>query len=987
VTGDATVEMAAVPGNRHNVGVSGGAAMSGPTRSSGLAQRRRGPWWRLHGSGARTAAVILVTVVVAAGCVPAVPNPPLSTGPLGGTEPAQRVLVFSRTTGFRHDSIPTGIDVLRRELPAWGIGVDATEDPSVFTDAGLAGYGAVVFLNTTGDVLDDAQQGAFERYIRGGGSYVGVHAASDTEYEWPFYGELVGAWFTRHPLPFGMRIRVEDRDELATALLPRTFGLFEEIYDFDRNPRGDPATQVLMTVADSYSLCDAVGGAVVGPGCELTRVPSDFAMGADHPVAWQKEFQGGRSFYTNLGHMISTWDRPEFLHHLIGGIRWAVGEDRRDQTIVVDDQLDAPVRLTVAPDGDVWVVQKGGEVVVIDPTTGRRRIAARIPVNTFGEQGLLGIAIDPDTDTDTPSTVYLYGVEGVEAPTGILARYPVRGDGTLDVAARTELVRIPVDGGTHHGGAVEIDAAGHLLLSVGDTTNPFESSGYSPIDRRPGREGFNALRSSGNPDDLRGKVLRIRRDGSVPPGNLFPDGVGGDPRIFAMGLRNPFSLAVGADGRAFVGDVGPDAFFDGNPGPRGEDEINQLQAGDYGWPRCIGDRRAYRDRDFASDTVGPAFDCSATVRPALSYDYLTVSQWALADGGRTAIAGDVIDPADTTGPFAQPAHLAGTLLMSEWSRSRVLAVRFGADGRATSVERLFPHLRLRALDLDIAPDGAIYAIEYGATGRLVRVEHVDDARHRPRVTVTADRTSGPSPLRVRLTADATTIAPGDAVERVEWDLDDDGAFDDAVGDAAEVVLEGSGTRTVRAVARSRDGRTSLPASVQVTLGNTPPTVRVTQDPPGAVATGQVVTYRAEVVDAEDGSSATDPTLCDRVTWRSSITHNNHQHPDEPQVGGCTFVSTVTLDDQHAPGASVGWAVAATYVDRGANGSGGGTDLLSATGEVRAPYASGPGGPLAGLPREVRSFIELLAQQPPIDDLIRGLDWHHLLVNGYEGYLG
>lgn len=928
----------------------------------------------------------LAVVALVAACVPANPTPPLTTGPLDPSTAQQRVLVFSRTAGFRHDSIPTGISVLRRELPAWGVAVDTTEDPAVFTDAGLAPYGAVVFLNTTGDVLDDEQQAAFERYIRGGGSFVGVHAASDTESEWPFYGEMVGARFVRHPAPFGVRIRVDDRDELATALLPRTFGLLEEIYDFDRNPREDPDTTVLMTVADSYSLCDAIGGALVGPGCELTRVPADFAMGDDHPVAWQKQHDGGRSFYTNLGHMISTWARPEFVHHLVGGIRWALGEDRKDQSTVVDDQLDGPVRLDVAPDGHVWVVQKAGQVIVVDPATGRRRTAAEIPVNDFGEQGLLGIALDPGLGSN--GSVYLYSVEGLEAPAGILARYSIRDDGTLDVAGRSELVRIPVDGGTHHGGAIEIDADGNLLLAIGDTTNPFESSGYAPIDRRPGREGFDALRTSANPNDLRGKVLRVRPDGSAPPGNLFPGGVGGDPRIFAMGLRNPFSLAVGADGRRFVGDVGPDALFDGSPGPRGYDEINVLdRPGDYGWPRCSGDRRPYRDKDFATNVLGPAFDCSATERPALSYDYLTVSQWALADGGRTAIAGDVFDAPDVAAPFSQPAHLAGTLLMSEWSRSRVLAVRVGPDGRATSVQRLFPHLRLRALDLDIGPDGAIYAIEYGASGRLVRIEHVGDGVQRPRVAVAADRTSGPSPLTVRLTADASTVAPGDDVERIEWDLDDDGATDDAVGTTAEALLDGSGTRTLRAVAVSRNGLRSLPASIRVTLGNSPPTVKVVQEPPGPVTTGQVVTYRAEVTDPEDGSSNTNPALCDRVTWRVSITHNNHEHPDDPQIGGCTLVSTVTLDDQHAPGAAVGWAATATYVDVGSDGTGSRADNLSAIGEARAPYATGQGDPLSALPPEVRSFLQTLATQPSIDQVLRNLDWYYLVENGFDDYLG
>ena len=896
------------------------------------------------------------------------------------------MLVFSRTAGFRHESIPTGVNLLRRELPSWGIAVDDTEEADAFTDANLARYDAVVFNNTTGDVLDDAQQAAFERFIRAGGSYVGVHAAADTEYDWPFYGEMVGAYFTRHPVPFGMRIRVEDRNQFATALLPRTFGLFEEIYDFDRNPRNDPSTTVLMTVADSYSVCDAIGGALVGPGCELTRVPSDFTNGADHPVAWQKEFQGGRSFYTNLGHNPGTWERPEFVNHLIGGIRWAVGEDRRDQANVVADGLDSPLRLDVAPDGQVWVIEKAGAVIAVDASSGRRRVAGRLAVNTFGEQGLLGIALDPAFAVNR--TLYLYGVEGGEMPEGVLASYRLDARGELDIAGRNVFLRIPVDGGTHHGGAIEIDSDGTLLLATGDTTNPFESAGFSPIDERPGREGFDAQRSAGNPHDLRGKVLRVRTDGSSPAGNLFPGGVGGRAEIYAMGLRNPFSIAVGDDGQRVVGDVGPDSFLDGNPGPRGEDELNLLDApGDFGWPRCIGNRRGYRDKDFATGALGPAFDCSATSAPALSYDYLTVSEWALADGGRTAIAGDIFDPADLSGPFAQPAHRKGEVLMSEWSRSRLLSVRLGADGRATKVDRLMPHLGVRALDLGIAPDGAIYAVEYGQggpTGRLLRIEHAADGAQRPTVTIGADQQSGPSPLTVALSADAATVTRGETVDRIEWDLDDDDVID-RTGAAINTTFAGSGDRLVRAWAVSSTGRRSLAATRTITVGNTPPALRLTQSPPGVVTSGQTLNYRVEVTDAEDGSSALDPTLCGRIRWRVSLAHNNHEHPDAEQVGGCTLSSTVSLDDQHAPGASLGWSVSATFTDLGTDGTS--TDALSAIASVRAPYsAGGPSDPLAGLPAEVRSFLTLLGENPPLDQAIRSVDWHFFVTNGFQDYL-
>ncbi|GII26198.1 ThuA domain-containing protein [Planosporangium mesophilum] len=206
-----------------------------------------------------------------------------------------RLLVFTRTLGYRHESIPAGIEAVR-ELA--GMKVDATEEPDAF-----AGYDAVVFLNTSGDVLDDAGRSAFENYIRDGGNYVGVHGAADTGYDWPFYGRLVGAWFDRHPEVQPATVRVVDADHPATAGLDPEWAHTDEWYDFRANPRG--RVRVLATVDESsYS-----GG----------------TMGADHPIAWCHENLGGRAFYTALGHTVEAYADPAFRRHLAGGLRYAVG--------------------------------------------------------------------------------------------------------------------------------------------------------------------------------------------------------------------------------------------------------------------------------------------------------------------------------------------------------------------------------------------------------------------------------------------------------------------------------------------------------------------------------------------------------------------------------------------------------------------------------------------------------------------------------------
>ncbi|CAL9393284.1 lectin [Streptomyces sp. Tu 3180] len=223
-------------------------------------------------------------------------------------DPAYKVLVFSKTAGFRHSSIDDGIAALRELGAANGFGVDATEDAQAFTTGNLAQYRAVVFLSTTGDVLGDAQQAAMEQYIGNGGGYVGVHAAADTEYDWPFYAGLAGALFRSHPAVQRATVEVEDRAHDATAHLGPTWQRTDEWYDYRTNPR--TTAHVLASLDESsYS-----GG----------------SMSGDHPIAWCKDYRGGRAFYTGGGHTDESYAEPAFRRHLLGGIRWAAGMTEAD---------------------------------------------------------------------------------------------------------------------------------------------------------------------------------------------------------------------------------------------------------------------------------------------------------------------------------------------------------------------------------------------------------------------------------------------------------------------------------------------------------------------------------------------------------------------------------------------------------------------------------------------------------------------------------
>jgi len=245
-----------------------------------------------------------VTKLAALACGAALLLVPAAAPATEATQPRLRVLVFTKPAAFRHDSIPAAIRAVRELGAANGIAIDATEDGSVFADAQLTRYDAVLFLLTTGDVLDGAQQDAFERYVRGGGGYVGVHSAADTEYEWPWYGELVGAYFRSHPAVQRASIEVVAR-EASTARLPRRWVRTDEWYSF----RSSPSTRVRVLARLDESSYD----------------PGGSAMGADHPIAWAHEVGKGRSWYTGGGHTSEAYAEPLFRAHLLGGILYAAG--------------------------------------------------------------------------------------------------------------------------------------------------------------------------------------------------------------------------------------------------------------------------------------------------------------------------------------------------------------------------------------------------------------------------------------------------------------------------------------------------------------------------------------------------------------------------------------------------------------------------------------------------------------------------------------
>lgn len=243
----------------------------------------------------RYSLLVMAMAIVLSGCS--------GLAPPSQDSPEFKVLVFSKTAGFRHDSIPNGIAMIQQLGSINHFAVDASEDSSLFIDSNLANYRAVIFVNTTGDILDDNQKAAFQRYIETGGGFVGIHSASDTEHSWPWYGGLVGAFFQSHPAIQTATMQVEDTKNPSTSFLGPTWQRTDEWYNFATNPRG--TVHVLLNLDEStYS-----GG----------------TMGTDHPVAWCQLYKGGRSWYTANGHTQAAYGEMLFQQHVLSGIQYAAG--------------------------------------------------------------------------------------------------------------------------------------------------------------------------------------------------------------------------------------------------------------------------------------------------------------------------------------------------------------------------------------------------------------------------------------------------------------------------------------------------------------------------------------------------------------------------------------------------------------------------------------------------------------------------------------
>lgn len=798
------------------------------------------------------------------------------------TQEPPRVLVFSKTTGFRHQSIGAGKAALMKLGAEKGFAVDTTESADVFTEENLKKYRAVIFLSTTGDVLDQAQQNQFMKFIQAGGGYVGIHAAADTEYDWWWYGKLVGAYFKSHPQiqeakfkkvkPFG-----EDN-------LPDEWIRTDELYNYKKI--SDEITVLYNLDETSYQ-----GG----------------ENGENHPIAWYHDFDGGRSFYTGLGHTDESFSEELFLNHLYQGIKYAIGEEKPDfakarakrvpeenrfTKNVLGNNFDEPTEMTILPDSRIIFIERKGAVKLYDPKTDSINLINTFNVWTKYEDGMLGITADPDFAKN--NWLYIY-YSHPEKSANVLSRFVFDGK-KVDQASEVQILEVATQRETccHTGGSLVFAPDGNLFLSTGDNTSPFESDGFSPADERPKRSPFDAQGSSSNTNDLRGKILRIKPqpDGTytIPEGNLFPKGEEKTrPEIYVMGNRNPYRISVDKKtGFLYWGEVGPDAGNDGpERGPRGYDEVNQAQkAGYFGWPLFVGGNYAYGKHDFETKTTGAKHDPNKPINtspnntgktelPAVSPPFIWYPYDASPDfplmktGGRNAMAGPVYYSEDFKGkPEAYPDYFDGKLIIYDWMRNWIHLVTMNEKGAIMDIEPFLPNMQFNnIIDMAFGPDGKLYTLEYGTQwfkqnqdARLSRIDF-NGGNRPPQVVVSASKISGALPLEGTVSGEGTTDPDGDAVS---YEMELNGQVTKSTTPDFKFTFDKAGIYRPKITAIDAKGAKAS-GEIVIIAGNEPPVIEISvSGNADHYLQGSSIDYKVTVTDKEDGSTADGKIAADRV---------------------------------------------------------------------------------------------------------------------------
>ncbi|MFE2597595.1 ThuA domain-containing protein [Streptomyces sp. NPDC059396] len=441
-------------------------------------------------------------------------------------DPAYKVLVFSKTAGFRHDSIPAGTQAIRDLGAANNFTVTATEDSAAFTTANLAQFKTVVFLSTTGDVLNDSQQSALQSYLDGGGGYVGVHAAADTEYGWPQYEGIVGAWFKSHPAIQQATLKTEDRTHAATSHLGTTWSRSDEWYNYRTNPRAN--VHVLQSLDEgSYS-----GG----------------EMSGDHPITWCHPQGNGRSFYTGLGHTTESYADPAFRSLLLGGIRYAAGfakADCRAETGYTPLYNGSTTGWSQAGPGsftntDATLTSTGGMGLYWYQAKEFKSYSLKLDWRMPGDDNS-GVFVGFPSSTDPNSAVnqgYEIQIDATDTPDKTTGS--IYGFKSADLAARDGALNPPGAWNTYE---IRVEGERLQVFLNGVKINDFTNT--DPV--RSLQQGYIGIQNHGTGDDVSFRNIRIKELGGGNP-NPTPSTYEGESYTSSAGVQ-PADHASASGGR------------------------------------------------------------------------------------------------------------------------------------------------------------------------------------------------------------------------------------------------------------------------------------------------------------------------------------------------------------------------------------------------------------------------------------------------------
>ncbi len=831
-------------------------------------------------------------------------------------------------------------------------------DPTVFSAASLSTYQVVIFLHTSGDILNASQETALQTWYQGGKGILGLSSSANTEPSWTWFHDMLGATQASVSTSSLATVEVLDRFHPISAGSAEIWSRTDTWANFTANPRGN--VHVIATLEeDSYP-----GG----------------TMGDDHPIVWCQEFSGGRSAYIGMGATAASFSESLLENMIVNSLEWLNKETQGDsgatlpsryQTTDLATGLTQSIAMEIDPSGNVYILERNGVIKrwnkpTPPATAGTVTIITGVPaVHGGGEFGLLGIAFAPNFTTtghvylmytpaaaDSPQRLSRFTLAGTALSNEqMILQFPVIGNPQTPPGGGTP---VTTGSGHHQGGCLRFDNAGNLYISVGDNT---DASGFAP--RNSGSLINDARKSAPNTNDLRGKILRVspnvgggpvaHPNYTIPTGNLFPATTATRrAEIYAMGMRNPFRFCIDPyTNWLYYGDVGPDAATAGTAafqGPPGHDEFNQVRApGNRGWPYYIGLNQAYLDANgqpwtattIAADLGGyytanagspPVVPAGDTTLPQpepawITYTYnnhLGFSEFrTIAEGtreSRAAMAGAVYQwqPGSNF-----PRYHDKTVFLMDYSRGIFVEVKTDTSGNLLESTRFLPNLGLsQPIDMKFGPDGAMYFLQYstGSTGRLRRVTY-SAGNQNPVAIASANVTSGAAPLTVNFSSAGSLDNEGTALT-YSWNFGDGSPVSNLPNPQHTYTTAGNYNAQLTVTdAQNLTGGANVPISV----GNTAPVVNFAFPPRNSFYDwDDRVTYDVSVTDTEDGSTAGGQIPSNRITFEASLGHVEHGHSEELIFAKSGEIK-IERDQGHNFDDFLYYIFGASYTDNGAPG--------------------------------------------------------------------